>query len=129
LLAPDQVINVEVGCKGACPSSHDALVLHTAELLVSDALTQGFCLRLVGRIRVVLESSRRGTALIVTDDGWERRSDNSCKLCIVRKLIAPVGGRLTLSRKDGFTAEILLPLLDARVPRPRLSQSLSQGKT
>ncbi len=111
LADPDQVIRVEVACTEACPVALHDVVLRATQELVGNAVKHGFYARLVGRIRVDLATGPGGIRLVIADDGWglAYRPGDGQGLSLVRALIAPFQGTLTLRSGDGVTAEIVLP--------------------
>lgn len=115
LADPDQVVHVEVeGDAGdQVPAALHGAVLSAAQELVGNAVKHGFYARLVGRVRVELAADACGIRLVVADDGWGlcRRPDDGQGLDLVRALIAPLGGTLSLrsGRTGGLTAEVALP--------------------
>ena len=119
LADPDQIVQIEVACSGACPPALHGAVLRAALELVGNAVRHGFYQRLVGRLRVELASGAHGTRLIVADDGWGLgcRPGKGQGLPLLRAAVAPLGGTLALRGGDGVTAEVFLP---CAVDEPRI---------
>ncbi len=108
---PDQVLRVAVACGGGCPAVLHGMVLRVALELVGNAISHGFHRRLVGCVQVDLATGSRGTTLVVADDGWGLgcRPGDGRGPRLVRRLVDPLGGTLTLRGRDGVTAEVFLP--------------------
>lgn len=123
---PDQIIRLEVACAGECPPDQHTLVLKITQELIVNAVKHGLYARLVGSIDIRVSSGPRGTRLTVADDGWGHgpRPGAGDGLSLVRALLAPYAGTLTLRGQGGMTAEVLLP---AGGPRPALRAGADLG--
>jgi two-component sensor histidine kinase len=115
LADPDQVVQVEVICSGLCPAVLHGTLVRVANELIGNAVKHGFRERVVGHIRVEVVSNSSRSKLSVADDGWGlgcARFGDGQGLRLVRAIIAPLGGVLTLQSGNdgsGSTAEVFLP--------------------
>ncbi len=112
---PDQIVRVEVVCRGVCPAALQGAVLRILRELVGMTVKHGLYQRLMGCIREALISGPEGTRLVVGDDGWSlcsRPSDDQ-GLRRVGATVASLGGTLALQSGDGVIANVFLPS-----PRP-----------
>ena len=119
LADPEQSISVTAAAAGRCPAAYDEAVLQVAHEMVVNAVKHGMHMRVSGQIAVRLFADARGrTALLVRDDGWGPcgeaagvGSDAAGEgMPIMQALVASFGGRVSLSRNDGWTiARLDLP--------------------
>ncbi len=112
LAEPDQSLSVTSVAAGRCPLAYEETVLQVAHEMVVNAIKHGMHMRIAGQIAVRLFADARGrTTLLVRDDGWGP-SDHACGegLPIMQTLASSCGGRVSLSRNDGWTiARLDLP--------------------
>lgn len=112
LADPDQIIRLELSVEGNCPEHLRETVLRAAHEMVTNAIKHGMHERMLGRIRVRLDSGTRLTTLHVEDDGWGLLGmQNSGEgLGLTEALAEQHGGRAALKRAGDWTrAEMVLP--------------------
>ncbi|MDJ0388529.1 hypothetical protein QMO56_10440 [Roseomonas sp. E05] len=106
----NQAIHLDVSCTGECPAPLQSLVLKVAQEMVCNAVKHGLYARAQGCIRVEFRfSASHGLSLRVADDGWgfpEPAQDGE-GLPMMRDLAALYGGRVRLSRNEGWTVAAL----------------------
>ncbi len=112
LAEPGQAVSVSVAAAGRCPAVLEETVLQVAHEMVVNAIKHGIALRAAGQIAVRLFADVRGrTTLLVRDDG--RGPDGAATgegMPIMQALASAYGGRISLSRNEGWTiARLDLP--------------------
>lgn len=87
------------------PPGPAELVVRLARELVENALKHGMHARACGCVRVTVTACHDLYVLSVADDGWGpgEASTTSQGLGLVRDLVAPLSGEVSLGRQDGWT--------------------------
>lgn len=109
---PDQIIRLELSIEGDCPEHLRETVLRGASEMIGNAVKHGMTDRMLGRIRVRLDSGSRMTTLHVEDDGWGfvTIQDSGEGLGLTQALAEQHGGRSSVRRTGDWTrAEMMLP--------------------
>ncbi len=102
------------------PADLAQLVVRVTRELAENALKHGMHARARGRLRVSMSGHHDHWMLIVADDGWGpgEASTTSQGLGLVRDLVAPLSGEVSLDRQDGWTvARVVFPKPDASCAR------------
>ncbi len=112
LAEPEQTIAVTAGVAGRCPAACEDMVLRVAYEMVVNAVKHGMHKRLAGQVAIRLFADVRGrTTLLVRDDGWGPADAAAGEgMPIMQALASEFGGRVSLSRNEGWTvARLDLP--------------------
>ena len=108
----DQYLTLDCRVEGPVPARIQEAVLRVAHEFVGNAVKHGMCMRLIGRITVMVTSQAGGTLLQVSDDGWGcgRRPCLGEGMKVASALADAVGGQITLERcADRTVAQLLVP--------------------
>ena len=108
----DQILHLDLTLEGDCPDHLRETVLRATNEMVGNAVKHGLHGRMLGRLRVRLESDPRLTTLRVEDDGWGfvTLRDTGEGLGLTQALAEQHGGSSSLQRLGDWTrAEMLLP--------------------
>lgn len=109
---PDQILRLDLTVEGDCPEHLRETVMRGANEMIANAVKHGMQGRMLGRIRLRLDSGSRMTTLHVEDDGWGFVSaqHGGEGLGLIHALAEQHGGTTFLRRMGDWTrAEMRLP--------------------